>query len=172
MTTIHVHMNSQNIEYNPLLAPWNTPYHTPPFHEIRVVHYLPAFTSALAEAKIEIDAITHSTEPATFENSIVALDRSGATLSRISGVFFNLLEADASKELQALAKEIIPLTTEYQNYITLNEELFERIKSVYDKQTQLNLTTEQHMLLKNTYLNFTRSGANLSPNEKKQYKKN
>lgn len=169
MTTIHLQMNSQNIEYNPLLAPWNTPYQTPPFHEIKAVHYLPAFTSALTEAKIEIDAITHSAEPATFENTIAALDRSAANLTRISSVFFNLLEADAYKELQALAKEIIPLTTEYQNYVTLNEELFERIKSVYNNQTQLNLSTEQHMLLKNTYLNFTRSGANLSPKEKKQY---
>ncbi len=169
--TVQLCVNSQNIEYNPLLASWKTPYQTPPFNEIKPKHYLPAFISAITEAKMEIDAISLSNEAATFENTIVALDRAGASLTRISGIFFNLLEADASKELQALAKEITPLITDYQNYITLNEALFLRIKSVYDYKAQLTLTTEQEMLLKNTYLNFSRSGANLSPTEKKQYEK-
>ncbi len=169
MTMVHSNVKAQNLEYNPLLAPWNTPYQTPPFNQIKTVHYLPAFHSAITEAKIEIDAIALSSDVPTFENTIVALDRAGATLTRISNVFFNLLEADASKDLQDVAKEIMPLVNDYQNYITLNEKLFIRIKEVYDNQAQLTLTPEQLMLLKNTYLNFSRSGANLNSQEKQQY---
>ena len=163
------YMKSQNVEFNPLLAPWNTPFETPPFQQIRTVHYLPAFTSAITEAKIEIDEITRCKETPSFENTIEALERSGATLSRISGIFFNILEANANKDLQDVAKEIIPLVTDYQNYVSLNEALFLRVKEVYDKQAELELTSEQKMLLKNSYLSFTRAGANLNPEQKKQY---
>ena len=169
MTTAHLTVKTQNLEYNPLLAPWNTPFQTPPFDKIKTVHYLPAFHTAITEAKIEVDAIANSNETPTFENTIVALERTGTNLSRISNVFFNVLEADASKELQDVAKEILPLVNDYQNYITLNEKLFIRIKEVYDNQSQLTLSPEEKMLLKNTYLNFSRSGANLTPEQKKLY---
>lgn len=154
MTLFPFQINSQNIEYNPLLLKWDTPYQTPPFDKIKITNYLPAFIFAIEEAKTEIDSIALSKEIPTFENTIVALEESGLALNRISGIFFNILEADANKELQDIAKEIIPLLTDYQNYITLNELLFQRIKVVYDKKDLLNLNTEDAMLLHNTYLNF------------------
>ena len=169
MTASLSDVNAQNVEYNPLLVKWDTPYQTPPFDKIKPVHYLPAFISAISEAKMEVDAIALSKEDPNFENTILALERSGMTLSRISGIFFNILEADANKELQDIAKEVIPLLTNYQNYITLNELLFQRIKQVYDNRHLLQLNTEDAMLLHNTYLNFSRSGANLSPDDKKKY---
>jgi len=169
MTASLSDVNAQNVEYNPLLVKWDTPYQTPPFDKIKPVHYLPAFISAISEAKMEVDAIALSKEEPNFENTILALERSGMTLSRISGIFFNILEADANKELQDIAKEVIPLLTNYQNYITLNELLFQRIKQVYDNRHLLQLNTEDAMLLHNTYLNFSRSGANLSPDDKKKY---
>ena len=169
MTASLSDINAQNVEYNPLLVKWDTPYQTPPFDKIKPVHYLPAFISAISEAKMEVDAIALSKEDPNFENTILALERSGMTLSRISGIFFNILEADANKELQDIAKEVIPLLTNYQNYITLNELLFQRIKQVYDNRHLLQLNTEDAMLLHNTYLNFSRSGANLSPDDKKKY---
>lgn len=166
---IPLSISAQDVYYNPLLVNWNTPFQTPPFQDIKPVHFLPAFTFAIDEAKQEVDAIALSTLPPTFENTIAALDKAGANLNRISGVFFNLLEADASKELQETAKEIIPLITAYSNYVSLNENLFIKIKEVYDNQSQSNLSKEQSILLEKTYLNFKRSGAELKEEDKKKY---
>jgi len=166
---IPLSISAQDVYYNPLSVNWNTPFQTPPFQDIKPVHFLPAFTFAIDEAKQEVDAIAHLALPPTFENTIAALDKAGANLNRISGVFFNLLEADASKELQEAAKEIIPLMTTYSNYVSLNENLFIRIKEIYDHRLQSNLTKEQFILLEKTYLNFKRSGAELKDEDKNKY---
>lgn len=166
---IPISLSAQDVYYNPLLLPWNTPFQTPPFHDIKPVHYMPAITFSIDEAKQEIDAIANSTATPTFENTIAALDKAGTSLNRISGVFFNLLEANASKELQETAKEIIPMMTAYSNYVSLHKNLFRRIKYVYENQDQHLLTTEQQMLLEKTYLNFIRSGANLEEEDRRKY---
>ena len=109
---------------NPLLAEWDTPHQTPPFSEIELSDYEPAFDAAIACSRAEIDAIVG--------NTIVALERHGALLDRISGIFFNLLEADTSDEMQEIALRVQPKLTELSNDISLNPELFARVKQVYE----------------------------------------
>ena len=154
---------------NPLLTDWNTPYQTPPFDEIKTEHYLPAFQEAIKMAKQEIANIVEVKTAPTFENTIVALDRAGKMVSRISSVFFNLLSAHTSPEMQQIAQEMSPMLTEYGNDISLNPALFARVKKVYEKPGKL--TTEQQMLLDKTYKSFVRSGANLSAQDKEVYRK-
>lgn len=118
---------------NPLLAEWNTPHQTPPFSEIELSDYEPAFDAAIACSHAEIDAIVANPSKPTFGNTIVALERHGALLDRISGIFFNLLEADTSDEMQQIALRVQPKLTELSNDISLNPELFARVKAVYGK---------------------------------------
>jgi peptidyl-dipeptidase Dcp len=155
---------------NPLLSEFNTPHHTPPFNQIKMEHYEPAFTKAIELAKKDVDAVINSKEEPTFENTIVALDNCGETLERISGIFFNLNEACTNPEMQAIAQKVSPMLSEYGNYVNLNEELFEKIKKVYQKKDKLNLNTEQSTLLEDTYKGFVRGGANLKGEAKKRYK--
>ena len=115
---------------NPLLAEWNTPHQTPPFSEIELSDYEPAFDAAIACSRAEIDAIVGNPSKPTFGNTIVALERHGALLDRISGIFFNLLEADTSDEMQQIALRVQPKLTELSNDISLNPELFARVKSL------------------------------------------
>lgn len=160
-----------NAQINPLLREFKTPRETAPFYEIKNEHYLPAFREAIKTGEAEVKAITeNSTEP-TFENTIEALDRAGKLLGRTAGIFFNLVSAETSDELQQIAQEVSPLLTKYQNDITLNPVLFERVKSVYNKKDNLNLNPEQQTLLENTYLSFVRSGANLSDADKEKFRK-
>ena len=155
---------------NPFFSEYKTPHGTIPFNEIKVEHYMPAFEKAIAEQKEEINAIVNNSAAPTFENTIVALDRSGRMLSRVSTPFYNLLGAETSDELQALAQKISPIMTEHSNSINLNEKLFERVKSVYEQKDELKLTAEQQMLLKKTYDGFARKGANLSEADKEIYR--
>ena len=154
---------------NPLLTEWNTPYQTPPFDKIKTEHYLPAFKEAIIMGRQEIADIAEVKTLPTFENTIVALDRAGKMVSRISSVFFNLLSAHTSPEMQQIAQEISPLLTEYGNDISMNPALFARVKAVYDKPGKLN--QEQLMLLDKTYKSFVRNGANLSEEDKESYRK-
>lgn len=117
---------------NPLLAEWNTPHETPPFDRIRVSDYEPAFDAAIAVSRAEIDAIVNNPAKPTFNNTIVALDRQGRLLSRVEGIFFNLLEADATPEMQQVAENVQPKLTALSNDISLNPQLFERVKAVYE----------------------------------------
>lgn len=157
-------------ESNPLLEDFKTPYGTPPFHLIKHEHYLPAFKSAIEEGKKEHDAIINNPEPATFENTIVALNNAGNRLAIIQNIFFNLNEAETDEKMQAIAREVSPLVTEYYNDIYLDEKLFGRVKDVYAQGASLNLNVEQNTLLEKTYKGFTRSGANLSPKDKETYR--
>ena len=154
---------------NPLLTESTLPYGAPPFDKIRHEHYLPAFEQGIAEAKAEVDAIVANPAAPDFANTIEALENAGQTLDRVSGIFYNLLEADTDDEMQQIAEEISPKMTEYEMYVSLNEPLFERIKAVYGRRDSLGLDREQYKLLEDTYKEFVRSGALLSPSDKEKY---
>ena len=145
---------------------FDTKHNTAPFSKIKIEEYLPAFQKNIEKARNEIDAIIHSTEKATFENTIEALDFAGEQLDRLSSVFFNLNSAETSDEMQKIAQEVTPLITEFGNDIALNEDLFKRVKAVYENASNLNLTTEQATLLDKKYKGFARNGALLSEDKK------
>jgi len=145
---------------------FNTKHNTAPFSQIKMEDYKPAFIENIANAKAEIDAIINNTEAPTFENTIEALDFSGDALDRLSSIFFNLNSAETCNEMQKIAQEVTPLLTEFSNDITLNEDLFKRIKSVYDKKETLHLSTEQTTLLDKKFKSFSRNGALLSEEKK------
>ena len=163
-------LTSCNME-NPLLTESSHPYGAPAFDKIRNEHYLPAFKAGIEEAKAEIDSIVSNPAEPDFENTIEALEYSGRTLNRVSGIFYNLMEADTDDEMQTIAEEIAPMMTEYSMYISLNKPLFERVKAVYMKKDSLDLAQDQKKLLENTYESFARNGANLSDEDKETYSK-
>ena len=154
---------------NPLLAEWNTPHQTPPFSQIELSDYEPAFDAAIACSRAEIEAIVNNPKKPTFGNTIVALERQGELLNRIAGLFFNLLEADTSDEMQEIAQRVQPKLTELSNDISLNPELFARVKQVYEHPGRLR--KEDRKLLEDTYQSFARSGAALSDADKELYRK-
>ena len=158
-------------ENNPLLQEWNTPYQTPPFSKIETKHYEPAIDIAIEQQRAEIDAIINNPEEPTFENTIVAMEQAGALLSRVTGVFFVLNNSDTSEEMQAIANNITPKLTELGNDISLNPELFKRVKAVYDKRESLDLDQEDKQLLEETYNGFVRSGALLEGEQQELYRK-
>ena len=155
---------------NPFLTAYNTPHETTPFHLIQTEHFEPAVSAGIEEQNREIEEIIHNPETPTFANTIVALERSGKTLDRITTVFGNLLSAETSDEMQAIAERIMPQLTEHSNNISLNEKLFSRIKSVYESEEKSSLNQEEKMLLHNTYDGFIRSGANLSEKQKERFR--
>lgn len=153
---------------NPLLKDFNTPYESAPFDIIELEHYLPAFKTGIEEARKEIDKIADNTEVPTFENTIEALEYSGQRLDRAGSVFFNLNHAHTNDEMQALAREISPMLTEFSNDIIMNEKLFARVKAVHEGKDQLKLNIEQEKLLEDRYKAFVRSGANLEKEKKEK----
>jgi peptidyl-dipeptidase Dcp len=157
-------------QVNPLLREFNTPHQTAPFSEIENEHFFPAFKEAIKQGEEEIRAIAETTEKPSFDNTIIALERSGRLISRTAGIFFNLLNAETNDELQKIAQEISPILTKYQNDITLNPVLYERVKNIYSQKDQLKLTVEQQTLLENTYLSFVRRGADLTDKEKIRFR--
>ncbi|AWG25236.1 M3 family metallopeptidase [Flavobacterium kingsejongi] len=147
---------------------FNTKHDTAPFSQIKNEDYLPAFQAAIASAKKEVDSIIANPEKPNFKNTIEAMAYSGATLDRISSLFFNLHSAETNDELQKIAQEVSPLLSEFGNDIRLNEKLFARVKAVYDQKKTLDLTAEQITLLDKQYKSFSRNGANLSEDKKNQ----
>ena len=156
---------------NPLLSESPLPYGAPQFDKIKTEHYLPAFKQAIAEGKAEIDAIVSNPEAPTFANTIEALERAGRSYNRVGAIFYNLYEADTNEEMQAIAEEVSPMATEYSMYISLNEKLFERVKTVWEQKDGLGLAPDQMRLLDKTYKGFVRGGANLSAEDKEKYSK-
>ena len=154
---------------NPLLVEWDTPYATPPFSKIELKHYEPAFDAAIACSRAEIEAIVNNPAKPTFKNTVVALERQGALLNRISGVFYNLLSSNTSEEMQRIAAEVQPRLTALQNDIALNPELFARVKAVYEHPGWF-LSQEDKMLLEKSYKSFARNGAALSDADKELYR--
>ncbi len=148
-------------ETNPFLTEFQTPYGVPPFDQIKLEHYEPAFMKGIDEQNANIQAITSNAEAPTFDNVIVAFDNSSPILDRVGGVFYNLTEAETTDELTALSMKLAPVMSEHNDNILLNEALFAKIKAVYQQKDSLQLTTEQRRLLEKTYKSFVRSGANL-----------
>lgn len=159
-------MNAQN----PFFEKYTTPYGTVPFDKIKTEHYKPAIREGIRRQANEIDAIVNNPEVPTFANTIPAYEKSGELLDRVTTVFGNLRSAETNDDLQALAQEMMPLLSEHSNNISLNEKLFERVKTVYNKKEQLNLTPEQDKLLENVYDGFIRRGANLKGEAKEKYR--
>ncbi len=156
---------------NPLLTPYNTPFGTPPFDKIRIEHYEPAFDEAIRQLDEEVQKIAGNQETATFDNTVVALERSGKLLERVSSVFFNVLSAEADDEMMDISQRISPKLSESSNNIYLNELLFTRIKNIYEQKDRLQLSIEDARLLEETFEAFSIRGANLNPEDKEKYRK-
>ncbi len=156
---------------NPFFTEWKTPFATPPFDLIKLQHYLPAFEEGIKLQKAEIAAILDNKEKPTFANTIEPLEKSGEFLTRVSRVFSALKDANTNDELQKLAESITSMLTKHTDDIFLNENLFKRIKAVYDERAKLKLTTEQKIVLKSNYLDFVRGGANLDAAGKEKFRK-
>ena len=155
---------------NPFLTVSHTPFETTPFHLIKTEHFEPAMEEGMKVHNQEVDAIVNCPDAPTFANTIVALEKSGALLDRVTTVFGNLLSAETNDELEALAERMMPRLSEHSNNISLNEQLFARIKQVYDQTDQQTLSQEERMLLQNTYNSFIRNGANLAPEQKERFR--
>lgn len=155
---------------NPFFENIHTPHDTVPFDRIAVEHYAPAIRRGIECQNEEIDAIVNNPEPADFHNTILALEKSGQLLHRVEVVFDNLLSAETNDAMQELAKELMPLLSEHANNITLNERLFERVKTAYEQRNDEPLTAEQRKLTEDTYERFVRSGANLQGVDKEKYR--
>lgn len=153
---------------NPLLQKFSTPFETAPFSRIKNEHFKPAFQQAIELAKAEVDSIVENKETPNFENTIEALEFSGEILDRISSVFFNLNSAETNDEIQKIAQEVSPWLAEFSNDIRLNEALFKKVKTVFDRKDTLGLNDEQLMLLEKKYKGFARNGANLNETDKKK----
>lgn len=155
---------------NPFFTDWTAPFGAPPFDRIKVEHFKPAILEGIARHNAEIKAIAENPEPPTFANTVEALDRSGLFLDRAQKVMMNLISANTSDELQAVAQELAPALSAHYDEIFLNPKLFARLKAVYDQREQLSLNPEQQQLLKKYYQDFVRAGANLDEAKKARLK--
>ena len=160
-----------NAQDNPFFKPWNTPHGTAPFTEIKDEHYKPAVQHGIELANKEINAITSNPAAPDFKNTIVALEKTGADLDRVLGVYFALLSADASEAMLAESMELSQLLSEYSTSIILNQDLWKRVKSVYDNRASLNLAPEDSMLLQKTYDSFAQSGATLEGADRDEFRR-
>ncbi len=164
--------NDNNIftKDNILMTEFNTPFQTVPFDKIKTGDFKPAIAEAVTLAKSEVDRIVNNSEAATFKNTIEALENSTIKINHLSNIFFNINSANTNEEIQKTAQDISAMLTEFYNDISLNEELFSRVKEVYENKDSYELTVEQQMLLKDTYKDFIRNGANLDPEDKKEFR--
>ncbi len=156
---------------NSFFVEWNTPFGVPPFDQINVEHYLPAVKEGIKQHEAEIDAIVSNEDEPTFENTILAFDKSGELLDKVSGVFGPLSSAETNAEMQAVAREIRPLQTQHRDNIMMNPGLFKRVKAVYYNRNNMGLDAEQMRVTEKYYQDFERNGANLSPENQEKLKK-
>ena len=161
-------VDSAALADNPLLQDWDTPYGVPPFAQIEDAHYMPAIDAAITELEAEIDAIANNPDAPTFENTIVALDKAGSSLSQVASVFSNVTGTDTNDTLQGLATQIWPKVTAVSNDINFNEPLFERVKAIRDTAPNLELDEQDLRLVELTYRGFERAGATQSPEVKEK----
>ncbi len=152
---------------NPLMQESTLPYHVPPFDQIKVEHFMPAFEQGMAEHKKEVEAIANNPEAPTFENTIEALEKSGALLNRVANVFFNLTGTISNEEIRKIQSEISPKLSQHQDDIYLNDKLFKRIEAIYEQRESLT-DPEQRRLAEVTYQNFVLAGAKLTPEQKQR----
>lgn len=162
--------NSQpsNMSDNPLFSESTLPFEAPNFDAIKVEHYRPAFEKGMEQELEEIEEIASNTETPTFENTIVAMEKSGRLLERTSSVFFNLTSAHTNDEIQVIQKEMAPKLAAHSDNILLNADLYDRVKTLYDKRDELDLNVAQIKLLEDTHRDFVRAGAQLSEDEQQR----
>jgi peptidyl-dipeptidase Dcp len=153
---------------NPFQTAWRTPHGLPPFAKITAEHFWPAFKDALSQHKAEIAAIGANEKTPTFQNTIVALEKSGDALNKVADVFFNLSGSDTSPALQEIERKLAPVLAHHSNTIQLDQKLFRRIEDLYERRDALKLDDEQMRLLERTYTTFVRAGAKLSAKSRKR----
>ncbi len=168
--TLLIFYNHMTNAENPFFKNYGTPHETAPFNKIKTSHYEPAFEKGMQEQIKEIEKIINNSKPVTFENTIVAFEHSGKLLSRVTSVFYNLNSAETNDEMMEISQRISPKMSEHETNISLNEKLFARVKSVYDQKDQLNLNSEDLMLLEKIYNFFVDGGANLNDVNKKTFR--
>lgn len=151
---------------NPLLLKSTLPYELPPFDKISDADFGPALEAGMAEQRREIDAIAHNGAAATFDNTIVAMERSGRLLTRASSVFFNLTSSNTNPELEKLQAQMAPKLSAHSDAIFLNPDLFARVRSLYEQRKSLKLDAESQRLLERYNTLFIRAGAKLSEADK------
>jgi peptidyl-dipeptidase Dcp len=154
---------------NPLLQPWDAPYGLPPFEAVRAEHFEPAFEVALKAHRAEIDAIAANAEPASFDNTIAALDGAGKLLRRIEGLFYNLTSSETSPALQAVEMRLAPVMAAHSSAIYMHRGLFERIDALYARRDIESLTPVQKRVLERFHFDFVRAGAKLDVSSQKRY---
>jgi len=156
---------------NPFFTEYATPFEVPPFDKIDTSHYLPAFIEGINQHNAEIKAIAENSAAADFDNTIIAFDKSGKLLSKVSKVFFNLQQANTNDQIQAIAKTVSPMMSKHSDDISMNAALFARIKAVYDKRNESNLDEQQIRVVEKYYKDFERQGANLAADKQDQLRK-
>jgi peptidyl-dipeptidase Dcp len=156
---------------NPFFSQYKTPFQVPPFDKIDTSDYMPAFMEGIRQHNAEIDAIINNPATPDFANTILAFDKSGYLLTRVSKVFYNLNEAETNKQLQSIARLLSPIMSKHGDDIALNEKLFVRIKAVYEKRKVMNLDSQQLRVVEKYFRDFERQGANLTPDQKDQLRK-
>ena len=171
IVTLALMVTSCNNSRNPLLEEWDTPFGIPPFSEVKIEHYKPAVLAAIEEHNKEIEAIINNPEAPSFENTIVALDNSGALFSRVYSVFGSETSINSTPELMAVETELAPIVSAHFNEISMNEQLYQRVKAVYDNRDNLGLEPDQMRLLTETYKDYEKSGATLPEDKKAELKK-
>ena len=155
---------------NPFMQAYDTPYQIPPFEQIEISDYMPAFNAGVEEARASIDSIVSNPEAPTFANTILALDNLSPTLERVMSVLMSLTEADSTPELTAVSDSIIPAYSSFSDELMMNSGLFNRIKTLYDSRDSLGLAHDQMRALEHTYREFVRNGALLSDTQKEELK--
>nr|WP_315145400.1 M3 family metallopeptidase [uncultured Flavobacterium sp.] len=171
LLTIEAQEKKENTTMNPFFQAYDTPYNVPPFDKIKNEHFKPAILEGIKKHEEEINAIANSAAAPTFENTILAMENAGELLSNVNTVFSNLNSANTNKEIQNIAKEVAPNLSAHRDNIYLNQKLFTRVKSLWDKKETLGLNLEQAKILDNAYKDFVRSGANLSDSDKEILRK-
>ncbi|GAB4331353.1 MAG: M3 family metallopeptidase [Bacteroidales bacterium] len=160
----------KDMESNPFFSEWDTPFGVPDFDAIRPEHFRPAFEKGMEEHMMEIELIAQKDEEPNFDNTIRALEESGELLRRVSDVFFNLTSANTNDSLKAIAKDIAPKLAAHGDNISMNEQLFKKVKAVYDQREKLHLNPEDSMLLEETYKGFVRGGAALEGKDRERFR--
>ncbi|MFZ4522014.1 MAG: M3 family metallopeptidase [Bacteroidales bacterium] len=156
---------------NPFFTDYKTPFRVPPFDKIDTSDYMPAFLEGIRQHDAEIDAIIKNPARPDFNNTILAFDKSGKLLTKVSKVFYNLNEAETNKQLQAIARKLSPVMSKHGDDIALNDKLFAKIKAVYEQRKSMGLDSQQLRVVEKYFRDFERQGANLSPEKKDQLRK-
>ncbi|PWE00758.1 M3 family metallopeptidase [Marinilabilia rubra] len=157
-------------EENPFFTEYETPHQVPPFDKIKESHYMPAFKEGMKQQKAEIEAIVSSSEAPDFENTILALDQSGALLDKVTSVFYPLRSADTNDSIQSIAREVSPMYSQHSDAIMMNMDLFGRVKAVYENMDEAGLNDSQKRVTTKYYKDFVRNGANLNSEDQERLK--